>query len=1140
MKHLGLFIFLIYFIGFMQSSFGQFNYVWANTFGNAGEDRVNDFYVDSVGNIYSTGFYYDSIDIDAGPDSLILVAEAYSDIFIQKTDSLGNLIWGVTLGGNGYDNGNGITADNEGNVYCVGSFSYTADFDPGPDEYLKTSFGGILSSDIFILKIDMNGNFLWVKTMGNSAVTFGCSATRVARDSAGNIYFSALFAGTIDVNPGPVTNNFTSIDAQDILLEKLDSDGNYIWASQFGGSNQQFSRELIVQENSVFLGGSFYYTVDFDPGPPTHNLTSAGYFDTFFLELTLDGTFVNVGKIGNAENDVYGGIAVDQDGNKYYTGAYQGSVDIDMTVAEFNVTSAGYYDLYVIKTDPGNNLIWAITHGDENSQTSKGICVDSAKNIYLAGGFTDTFDADPGPGVTYLTSLGSTDWFFEKLNSDGNFIFANSIGGPSTEYSLEFGVDNSEYFYVAGEFESTFDFDPGDSVLNITAYGDKDAFILKMRQSACSTFGLMIDSVADQTCAIDGYGAGHAFGGISPYNYVWNTIPAINDSIVFIDTIGIYTLTAEDADGCNRSSSVLVNGPVTTTGFDLQANLITGYFTPGVHGNIWLDALNEGCFPVSGSLILEIDTLLIIDSVDSEPDFIYGDSLIWNFTDLIYDGFHITQHLYFHTSEEASDSDEINLNLSITPAIWDIDTTNNYRNYTFPVLIPVDPNIKFVYPDGDCDAGYILPDQTLTYTITFQNTGTAEAVNIDVLDTLSEWLDINSLAVVGKSHAMFTEILPGNVLKFNYNNIHLPDSTTNEAESHGYVIFEIRPLPATPTGSVIENRSAIYFDYNDPVFTNSVLNTVIDVIPDFDITQMVEICEGESFTVGFNTYSTSGTYVDHFNSYLGCDSSVTTILLVNPIYNVEMFPEICDGESYPVGVHIYTTTGIYYDSLFTFHGCDSIILTHLDVHPLYTDTIEADICAGEAFVFHEIEYFDTGFYTAYLNSMFGCDSIINLSLTVNEIDVSTYTLDTSLIAQASGAAYQWVDCLDGYLAIEGATDQSFTPEYASEFAVIINQNGCVDTSACFAVGPADFINNFSEITVMLYPNPASQSIMIKTSIPIYDATLEIKNLFGETVFIKTKFNPATEMFDISGLAPGFYLLHLHNIRIDKTVTVIKD
>jgi uncharacterized repeat protein (TIGR01451 family) len=176
------------------------------------------------------------------------------------------------------------------------------------------------------------------------------------------------------------------------------------------------------------------------------------------------------------------------------------------------------------------------------------------------------------------------------------------------------------------------------------------------------------------------------------------------------------------------------------------------------------------------------------------------------------------------------------LDVIITPIIGDSNTKNNVKRYCYPVRNSYDPNIKSVYPVGACKENYALKNQVLTYTVQFQNTGTADAIDIFILDSLDADLDINTLRVVGQSHQpMITEVLPGGVLKFDFRNIHLPDSGTDEKGSHGYVIYEISPKTGLPNGTRVTGNAGIYFDFNPPVMTNTVMNTLVSTIPSCNV-----------------------------------------------------------------------------------------------------------------------------------------------------------------------------------------------------------------------------------------------------------------------------------------------------------------
>lgn len=144
-----------------------------------------------------------------------------------------------------------------------------------------------------------------------------------------------------------------------------------------------------------------------------------------------------------------------------------------------------------------------------------------------------------------------------------------------------------------------------------------------------------------------------------------------------------------------------------------------------------------------------------------------------------------------------------------------------------------DPNDKQGFPAGYRDEHLIAPNTPIEYKIRFQNTGTDTAFTVVVFDTLSTLLDPATLRTGAYSHPYQLDILDGHILKFTFNHILLPDSTTNEPASHGFVQFKIDQQPDVAIGSMIYNDAAIYFDFNDPVITNTTFHRIgIDFIQD--------------------------------------------------------------------------------------------------------------------------------------------------------------------------------------------------------------------------------------------------------------------------------------------------------------------
>ncbi|MFO0359967.1 MAG: T9SS type A sorting domain-containing protein, partial [Flavobacteriales bacterium] len=163
----------------------------------------------------------------------------------------------------------------------------------------------------------------------------------------------------------------------------------------------------------------------------------------------------------------------------------------------------------------------------------------------------------------------------------------------------------------------------------------------------------------------------------------------------------------------------------------------------------------------------------------------------------------------------------------------DVDINNNSVLVTGVTTAAFDPNDKQVLPQGICDPKWTLQPEEFTYTIRFQNLGNAPAQNIFIYDTLSVHLDPNSVVFRGASpFDPLIEIIDNNILKFTFNNVYLPDSTSDAEGSIGYVIFDIAPFNSDlPDNTAIENKAGIIFDMNEPIITNTVLNTIVDEIP---------------------------------------------------------------------------------------------------------------------------------------------------------------------------------------------------------------------------------------------------------------------------------------------------------------------
>ena len=564
------------------------------------------------------------------------------------------------------------------------------------------------------------------------------------------------------------------------------------------------------------------------------------------------GNLLWVKTIGSSNIDEGSDITIDMNGDLLISGIFEGTVDFDPGPANFNITSNGGIDAFIEKLDTNGNFIWVKTFGGNSSSLAyadvpNAIATDLIGNIYTIGNFRDC-DFDPSAGVFNLRSNSLDDVFVQKLDSNGNFVWAKSFGGSIQDSGNDILVDEFGNIHSTGTYSDSVDFDPDTSSF-ILRSTQPSCYIQKLKQGTCSNLTLIYDSVLNVTCIDSGLAIVHAINGQTPYSYSWNTLPPISDSIAFFDSSGIFTITIIDSVNCQSQSSIIINSYNSGPGYDLNANLIGSNFRTGFSARVWLDAFNNRCADTSGQLFLVLDNLVSFDSSTIAPDQINGDTLIWNFNGLTYDSVHLKPQVFLKVDSTAAIGDMVDLEISIYPISGDIDSVNNWKFYQFPIINSYDPNDKQVYPQGECIEKYVLNDQVLTYMIRFQNTGNADAINVHIIDTVAMELDLKSINVIGSSHEMYTELLAENVLDFRFDNIYLPDSASNEPASHGFVIFEILPKNDVIDGVLVENKSEIYFDFNQAIVTNKVSNTLVEIIPECTTTALIENINNDSVII---------------------------------------------------------------------------------------------------------------------------------------------------------------------------------------------------------------------------------------------------------------------------------------------------
>ena len=272
-----------------------------------------------------------------------------------------------------------------------------------------------------------------------------------------------------------------------------------------------------------------------------------------------------------------------------------------------------------------------------------------------------------------------------------------------------------------------------------------------------------------------------------------------------------------------------VNGPIadidfannSTAPLDLRAHIGSGWARPGFAHAIHASVANTTA-QLTGAVevTITIDPTVAIGSITPAPTSSAGNVFTWQLAELDYFG---SQGFSIQTAVPVSTplGTVLNHSISVSSANPDADLSDNMDLVTEVVVGSYDPNDKTALTSSRMSEAlyFINEDEWIDYTIRFQNTGTAEALFVIITDTLPEELDMTSFQMALASHTHTCTFKPGRVVEWFFDDINLPDSTANEAESHGFVKFRIKPAQPLLAGTIIENIASIYFDFNPPVIT---------------------------------------------------------------------------------------------------------------------------------------------------------------------------------------------------------------------------------------------------------------------------------------------------------------------------------
>lgn len=753
-------------------------------------------------------------------------------------------------------------------------------------------------------------------------------------------------------------------------------------------------------------------------------------------------------------------VLTDANNNIFVAGSFNGTVDFDPGLAEYNITSAGQQDGYVIKFDPLGNFLWVKTFGGVDFDWVSDMHFDSQANIVLAGYFSLTVDFNPGAGVASGTSnVGSSDIFILKLTSSGIFNYVKTIGGTSPDISYSLEIDDLDNIYVTGKSFGTVDFDPGVGVNNLTAKG---VYVLKLNSLGVFIWAKCFENQGNSNGYYDfGYSI------CVDINYNVHIVGEFAYNVDFNPGAGTYILAslanAGDPDINIFYAKLDING-----GF-VSAHQLNGrnpYMEIDDFDNLYLTgnyiASTTDFDPSAGTVTLGGPSTQFIRKTDGNSNLIWvintGGSGIGNGNQtkpLALDNFNnIYFSSYFQNTIDLDPSAVVNnitsLGLSGNKNIF-ISKFNTLGNFIYGLSygsVASNNQLNSIVIDNNnaiISSGLYAPSQLCDFdpsSSLFELTG-----GNNFVQKLSQCIATSSTI---SPSVCATYTAPDGAI-YTQSGIYLA-TIPNFAGCDSIITLNLTILP-TQSNSVSISRCDSYTspqgnNYNSSgTYTETYSNvngcdsivTINLTITTIQNTVSISTCGNYISPLG-NNYSNSGNYQETYTTNNGCDSIVSIQLTVNNSSIVNETKTVCSSYLSPSG-NTYTLSGQYYDTLLTSLGCDSIIITQLTILTPTQASISPVVCSSYTSP-SGIVYNQTGTYIDTLQNQNGCDSIITINLSVVGTlnvnagpDITICSGESITLNGAGATTYSWSNGV--------SNNTPFSPTVTTNYEVIgTDGNGC--------------------------------------------------------------------------------------------------
>lgn len=490
---------------------------------------------DNGGNSIVVGNFTGTFDFNPGPSVTpwSTASLTATDVYIQKFDPSGNLLWTAAFQGNGNISAQGLFIDASGNVYVSGSFDTPVDFNSAPGVTLTSPLG---FQDGYVCKLNNNGVFQWVKTWGDSQSLGDVNASKVS--GIGNdLVVAGNFGSTIDFNPGPGITNLSATGFADIFLLRLTANGDFVWAKSMSGTDFADVYGLATDaSNNIWISGDMVGTIDFDPSPAVNSLSTVQFNTALFAaKYSSTGNYIWAGAIaGDAGLLGNRSLAIDANGDAYLACIFTDTLDANPGPATNLFVSAGLADALIIKLNSAGVYQWAAQMGGTGEEQLMDLAITNNR-IIATGYFDGTADMDPGASTYNINSNGDYDAFYVALQTNGQFLQAKQFGSANPDGGFSIAPTNNNELYIVGLFANTVDFNPGPGVANATAQSpqESDQFLLKW--GTCAV--IPVNNITAYDC--NSYTLnGQTYTATGVYTQVYQSLVACDSLVVLNLNIG--------------------------------------------------------------------------------------------------------------------------------------------------------------------------------------------------------------------------------------------------------------------------------------------------------------------------------------------------------------------------------------------------------------------------------------------------------------------------------------------------------------------------------------------------------------------------------------------------------------------------